>query len=315
MISLGGQGGSICRLAWQGNVLYAQRKSAKSSVEWGGIDVVADDKIKAGLHDLTQAALLDNKAAFDEALHKVAKQIIVLPKDIRTSWKIALEAGAAPRAAVTRPSKASTTTMSEILTADVVTVVEAVEAVKDLIDTLITYDPDYALRLESVKVGGVLSGNEIEGWLLLANGVAGYRNPEDGVVKSSLEVAAVKSGGEDLRIDNNRITAIKANLPAGAVEKRVLKQQVAGYARLMLTGNSLSGYGSTMVAAIFVGQGNTWLRTGSDDDWMGSVVADRATFSGNLLDTYASNDVLSSTVKKDLLASVGNVLIELLPQV
>jgi len=315
MISLGGQGGSTCRLAWQGNVLYAQRKSVASGVEWGSIDVVADDKIKAGLHDLTQAALLDNKAAFDEALHKVAKQIIVLPKDIRTSWKIALEAGAAPRAAVTRPSKAGTSTMSDILTADVVTVVEAVEAVKDLVDTVITYSPDYALRLESAKVGGVLSGNEIEGWLLLANGVTGYHNPNDGVVNSSLDGAAVKSGGEDLRIDNNRITAIKANLPAGAVNsKRVLNHQVSGYARLMLIGNSIEGHVNTMVAAIFVGQGNTWFRAGSDAHWMGSVVADRATFSGNLLDTSASNDSLTSTVKKDLLASVGNVLIELQPQ-
>ncbi len=205
--------------------------------------------------------------------------------------------------------------MTAVLTADVVTVVEAAEAVKDLIDTLITYDPDYALRLESVKVGGVLSGNEIEGWLLLANGVAGYRNPEDGVIGSSLEGAAVNSGGEDLRIDNNRITAIKANLPAGAVDKRVLRQRVAGYARLMLTGNSLSGYGSTVAATIFVGQGNTWYRAGSDDDWMGSVIADRATFTGNVLEGYNDNDALSSTVNKDLLASVGNVLIELMPRV
>ena len=314
MISLGGQGGAVCRFAWQGNVLYAQRKSVKTGAAWGDVDLVGDDAVKAGLHDLTQASLLDNKVAFDESLLKVAKQIIVLPKDIRTGWKNALETAATPRAAATtRPSKASAATMTGILTADVVTVAEAAEAVKDLIDTLIDYTPDYALRLESVKVGGVLSGNEIEGWLLLANGVAGYRNPEDGVISFSLEGDAVKSGGEDLRIDNNRITAIKANLPAGTVEKRTLKQRVAGYARLMLTNNSFSGYGNTVTAAVFVGQGNTWLRTGSDDDWMGSVVADRATFCGNLLDAYASNDVLSSTVRKDRLASVGNVLIELLP--
>jgi hypothetical protein len=178
---------------------------------------------------------------------------------------------------------------------------------------LITYDPDYALRLESVKVGGVLGENEIEGWLLLANGVSGYRNPDAGVIDFSLEGNAVNSGGEDLRIDNNRITAIKANLPAGAVDKRVLKQRVAGYARLMLTGNSIEGHVNTVVAAIFIGQGNTWFRAGSDANWMGSVVADRATFSGNLLDTYPSNDALSSTVRKGQLASVGNVLIDLNP--
>jgi hypothetical protein len=204
--------------------------------------------------------------------------------------------------------------MSEVLAADSITVNEAVAAIEDLVANWISYEPDYALRLESAKVGGVLAGSEIDGWLLLANGVSGYRNPDAGVVNFSLEGNAVLSGGEDLHIDHNRITAIKANLPPGSVgTNRVLNQRVNGYARLMLTGNSFSGYGTTVVAAVFIGQGNTWFRAALDADWMGSVIGDRATFTGNLLENYTSNDVLASTVRHNRLASTGNVLIELVP--
>ncbi len=315
MISLGGRGNTVCRLDWQNNQLYAQRKVVSSSGnEWVGVEVVGNNVISEALLGLSKEELLDNKVAFDEALVKVAKQIIVLPKDIRTTWRTKLEQVASPKAVAMRAPKPTTATMSEVLAADSITVNEAVAAIEDLVANWISYEPDYALRLESAKVGGVLAGSEIDGWLLLANGVSGYRNPDAGVVNFSLEGNAVLSGGEDLHIDHNRITAIKANLPPGSVgTNRVLNQRVNGYARLMLTGNSFSGYGTTVVAAVFIGQGNTWFRAALDADWMGSVIGDRATFTGNLLENYTSNDVLASTVRHNRLASTGNVLIELVP--
>jgi hypothetical protein len=256
--------------------------------------------------------LLDDKVAYDQALIKAAEQIIVLPKDIRTSWGTKLAQTTRPRALAVRAPKAGTASMTEILAADTISINEAVAAVEDLVAQWVTYEPDYALRLENAKVGGVLAASEIDGWLLLGNGVPGFRNPDAGVIDFSQDGNAVNSGGEDLHIDHNRITAIKANLPAGSVDtKRNLNQRVNGYARLMLTGNSIAGPGNTVVAALFIGQGNTWFRAALNADWMGSVIGDRATFTGNLLEGYSDNDELSSTVRPDLLASVGNVLIEL----
>jgi hypothetical protein len=315
MISLGGRGNTVCTLNWRDNVFSSQRRVVVSNgIDWADVSVVGDMAISEALLGLSKTELLNNKVAYDKAVVKVAEQIIVLPKDIRTSWRTKLEQVAVPRAASKRAPKATTATMTEVLSADTISVSEAVAAIEDLVANWISYEPDYALRLESAKVGGLLAGSEIDGWLLLANGVSGYRNPDAGVVNFSLDGNAVLSGGEDLHLDHNRITAIKANLPAGAVgTNRVLNQRVQGYARLMFTGNSIAGPGNTMVAAVFIGQSNTWFRAALDADWMGSIIGDRATFTGNLLENYANNDELSSTVRHNRLASTGNVLIELVP--
>lgn len=315
MISLGGRGNTICTLNWRDNVLSAQRRVVVSNgLDWADVSVVGNNAISEALLNLSKTELLNNKLAYDQALIKAAEQIIVLPKDIRTSWGTKLAQTTRPRALAVRAPKAGTASMTEILAADTISIIEAVAAVEDLVAQWVTFEPDFALRLENAKVGGVLAASEIDGWLLLANGVSGYRNPDGGVVNFSLEGNVVNSGGEDLHLDHNRITAIKANLPAGSVDtKRVLNQRVNGYARLMMTGNSIGGPGNTVVAALFIGQGNTWYRAPLNADWMGSIIGDRATFSGNVLEGHADRDVLSSTVRHNRLSSVGNVLIDLVP--
>ena len=313
MISVGGQGNMDCRLYWQSNCLSSYRRVATTdSPSWVGTLSGADEKLMENLLALNDTALLDNSTAYDEALMKVARQIIVLPKDTRTNWRNKLEAIARPRAiSITAPT-AGASAMVEALTAESITVIEAAKAVEELMSEWVSYAPEYALRLETVKVGGSLVDNEIGGWLLLANGISGYSNPDAGVVDFSLSGNAVISGGGELHIERNRLTAIKANLPAGSVgSNRILNQRVNGYARLTLTGNRISGPFNTVVAALFIGQGNTWFRSPSNADWLGSVIGDRATFSGNLMEGFTSNDVLAGTIRSKFLASVGNVLIEL----
>jgi hypothetical protein len=314
MLSVAGRGTASCRLAWHGNTLYAQVKTtlATGGNQWAGVEVIGDAKVSAAILALGSAELLGDKVAYDAALAKVAEQIVVLPKDTRTAWKTRLDQVAGPRATVRAP-KAGSATLSQALAADAMTVSEAQAAVEDLVAQWVSYSSDWALRLETAQTGGILSGNVIDGWLLLANGHANYRSPDNGIVGTTLTGVAVKTGGEELRIEANQLAAIKANLQAGSINAdRALVKQAAGYARLYLIGNSLSETRNAVVAASFVGQGNTWYRHPSADAPMGSVIADRATFTGNLLEGYADNADLTGTVRADRLASVGNVLIDLL---
>ncbi|MDD4882090.1 MAG: DUF6519 domain-containing protein [Gallionellaceae bacterium] len=315
MISIAGQGSAACRMAWHDNTLYAQIKSSSltDGSQWAGVDVVGNARLSKALLNLGKPELLADKVAYDEALIAVARQIVVLPKADRATWKTKLDQVATPRAAARAP-KAGTAALSEVLAADKLTVTEAAAAVEDLIAQWVTYAPDWALRLETAKVGGLLSDNAVDGWLLLGNGVAGYRNPDAGVDGTTLAGNTVKAGGEDLHIENNQLAAIKANLATGSVNAgRALTKQASGYARLFLVGNSLAETRNAVVTASFVGQGNTWYRAASADTPMGSVIADRATFTGNLLEGYTDNADLTGTVRSGRLASVGNVLIDLVP--
>ncbi|NTV95893.1 MAG: hypothetical protein HGA75_10845 [Thiobacillus sp.] len=313
MVSISGRGTAACRLAWQGNTLYAQVKTtlATGGNQWAGVEVIGDAKVSAAILALGSAELLGDKAAYDDALVKVAEQIVVLPKDTRAAWKTRLDKIPVMRAAVRAP-KAGSATLSQALSADAMTVSEAQAAVEDLVAQWVSYSSDWALRLETAQTGGILSGNVIDGWLLLGNGHENYRSPDNGIVGTTLTIPVVKAGGEDLRIEGNQLAAIKANLQPGSINAdRALVKQAAGYARLFLVGNSLSEPRNAVVAASFVGQGNTWQRDPADNAPMGSVIASRATFTGNVLEGYTDNADLTGTVKQSLLASVGNVLIDL----
>ena len=314
MISVAGRGSGACRLHWRGNNLYAQvkTKSGTNGANWAGVDVVGNAAVSDALLALDKPELLGNKVAYDKALMEVAKQIVVLPKDTRTQWQAKL--AQSPTAAPARAPKPGTTTMAMVLGADKANVSEVMVALEDLVAQWILYESDWALRLETEKTGGLLAGNVIDGWLLLANGHENYRSPDAGIDRTTLTIPVVKAGGEELRIEDNRLAAIKANLQPGSINAdHALIKQAAGYARLFLTGNSLSEPRNAVVAASFVGQGNTWYRSPGEDGPMGSVIAMRATFTGNLLEGYGDNANLTGTVREGLLASMGNVLIDLEP--
>ncbi|TCJ12323.1 hypothetical protein EZJ19_12345 [Parasulfuritortus cantonensis] len=312
MISVAGQGSATCDLAWRDNVLYAQIKTlvASAGKKWAAADAVGDAAVSEAILALGKAELLNDPNAYDAALGKAASLIAGMSKTARTSWKgkLGQTTGTTVRLARTSPGAS----MSDLLAGSKMNVAETAAALDDMVAQWFSYAPDWALRLENAKVGGVLAGNTVDGWLLLGNGVAGYRNPDAGIVASSLTGDNVKAGGSELRIEGNQLSAVKANLAAGTFDTaRKLSKQVDGYARLFLVDNSIAEPRNTVVAASFVGQGNTWYRAAKEQAPAGSVIADRAAFVGNVLEGYADNVSLTCTLHADRRSTVGNVLIDL----
>lgn len=317
MLSVSGQGNAACRLDCRDSVLYAQVKTVSGNGnKWASATMVGDAAMSKAILDLGQVALLSDKAAYDAAVDAAATQLMALPPQTRTSWQANLAKLSAPRAGSKRVPTAGVAAMNEVLAQDVMNRADAVTAIENMVAQWVEYASDYALRLETVKVGGVLAGNVIDGWVLLANGVSDYRSPDTGIVGTKLTTAAVMPGGEELRIEGNRIAAIKTNLvPASIDTNHVLGKQAAGYARLFLVGNSFAETKNSVVAAHFVGQGNTWRRAAGDTTPTGTVIADRATFSGNLLEGSDVRADLTGTAKAGFVASVGNVLVDLAPSI
>jgi len=313
IVSVSGQGSAECRLLWENNILSSMaRKTTSSGATW--IDTLGPGNIaiKEGLGALSGVELLENKEAYDRAVKAVAQEIIKLPYAERTNWKTNLEAVAAPqRLALSRVKKSGAASLITILAHDVPLKHEVVTAVEELVAVWIRYMPAYAMRLESAKVGGQLSKNNVSGWLLLANGISGYQHPDVAVVGSTVDGDVIESGGEDLYIQGNWLEGVKANLPSESLNgQNRLTQQVSGYGRLFFKGNTLEQGLNSIAAAHFIGEGNTWNRE-NEEEPLGSVIGHRGVFSGNLL-TFDSDLLwLTSTIRKDRVVSTGNLGVSL----
>lgn len=315
MINIGGRGTSACRVDWRDNVLYAQVKTASGDgAKWAGVDVTGNAALSDALLALSKEAVLDDKAAYDAALDTVAKQLIVLPKDTRTAWKAKLDQLAAPavgtvvmRAYSPHVPTASATPMSEMLASESISYAEAVSAVDDLVAQWVSYSPAYALRLANRKVGGVVAGNVVDGWLLLGNGVNSYTSPAaDSIASVKLgEQDVILRGGEDLQLLSNTVTAIKANLPSGAVDnKKELIVRVPGHEMVTMIGNRIGSADNCLTAANLIAQGNYWDGTGQT---LGYALVDHATFTGNLVGNGDVTMRLSATALANQFAATGNL--------
>lgn len=316
MINIGGRGTTACRVDWRDNVLYAQVKTVSGDgAKWAGADVTGSAALSAALLGLSKEEVLDDKAAYDAALDTVAKQVIVLPKDTRTAWKANLDQlAAAPaegtvvmRAYSLHVPTASATPMSEILAGESISYAEAVAAVDDLVAQWVSYSPAYALRLANRKVGGVVTGNVVDGWLLLGNGVNSYTSPAAGSIASVKlgEQDVLLRGGEDLQLLSNTLTAIKANLPSGAVDsKKQLIARIPGHEMVTMIGNRIGSVDNCVTAANLIAQGNYW--SGSEQD-LGYAVVDHATFTGNLAGEGNATKRLYATALANQVAATGNL--------
>nr|WP_321465817.1 DUF6519 domain-containing protein [uncultured Desulfobulbus sp.] len=312
MVSVGGQGSADCTLAWENNRLDAiVKKVTASNSAWIEAIGAGNDKLKESLAALTGAELLANRDAYDAAIRQVVATIIALPKTTRAAWSTNLQEIAAPtRIPVFAVRRVGSAALVEALSKEKPNALELAAALEEIVAVGVSREPDYALRLETAKVGGVLAKNRVSGWVLLANGVSGYRHPTVAVIGSTLDGAVVKSGGNDLRLVENSFEGLKANLPAGSVnDENRLTVQVSGYARLIASGNTIEQGLNSLVTAHFVGQGNTWSREGTDP--LGSVIGDRGVFTGNLLDTGTATLQITSTMGKDQLRSGGNLEVDL----
>jgi len=317
MISVGGQGGSACQMSWRDNTLYAQvKKTSVTGNRWASSSVVGDATVSKAILALGKDELLADKTAYDTALDEVVAAIMAMTPEKRLAWKTNLEQvtltrAAAKRAASVRAPKAGTQNMTLALAETSMARKDTLIAVENLVALWVTYSHDYALRLANHKVGGVIEGNQVDGWLLLGNGVNGYSSPAT-IKGVGLDEPVVKSGGENLQLVSNSFAAIKANLPSQSLNAdQALVAQVNGHARITLSGNRFEDAGNCVTASNLVAQGNTWL--GNDSD-LGYAVVDRAAFTGNLVeDSTQEFSRINATVSEGQLASAGNLLLNVMP--
>ncbi|MDD5389870.1 MAG: DUF6519 domain-containing protein [Gallionellaceae bacterium] len=313
MLTVAGAGNGVCRMSWRDNVLYAQVKTTSGNGNlWAASSVVGDAQVSKAVLALGKEELLVDKTAYDAALNQAVTAIMAMTPDKRLAWKTKLDQVVTPisrAAAITRVAKAGSESLSMSLAQGSLTYSETLLAVEELVAQWVTYSPDCALRLVNHKVGGVLEGNRVDGWVLLGNGINGYSTPAR-ILGVSLEGNVVKRGGESLNLVGNSLDGLKSNIPSAAVNnKKNLVATLDAHARITLSDNHFGDFFNTITAASLVAQGNTW--AGSD---LGYAVVDRATFTGNLVEIDAqANSVIMATTSASRMAGAGNLRLDVTP--
>jgi hypothetical protein len=82
----------------------------------------------------------------------------------------------------------------------------------------------------------------------------------------------------------------------------------------MMTGNSFSDSGISLTAASLVAQGNVWFlapNQSTNIPPLGSLVANRVVFTGNLLEGFTGQAFVYCTAPTARRRSTGNVLVDL----
>ncbi len=316
MIRVGGPGNGVCALAWRDSTLYAQIRTVSGTGDrWAGPQVVGTAAVSEALLALGREDVLADKLAYDAALNRAVTSILAMNPAQRTTWRVNLQQLPVDivRAPGARAAKPGVNAAVEALGKERVSRREVASAVESLVAQWVVYSPDYALRLVNHKVGGVIEGCQVDGWLLFGNDIDGYSLPRSGGLGGvSVEGDVIRSGGEDLQLRGNYFAAIKSNLPRDALNAdAALVMQVAGHTRLFLVNNSLGDEENSFTAASFVGQGNTWDYRAQRNTWLGYVIADRASFTGNLLGDFNDNANIACSARSFMLANAGNVLVEL----
>jgi hypothetical protein len=316
MLRIAGIGNAVCTLAVRDSVFTAQQRVvAGLSEPWASAEVVGNAQVSDALLALSREDVLSDSSAYDAALDTAVTSINRMTPQERAKWRVRLEQQLANsgRALATRTVEKNAQSMVDVLANAETNRSETKAAVEALLAEWVSYQPDYALRLANARVGGVIADCQVDGWLLLANGVSGYSVPtHNGSGGVALEGDAVTAGGEDLHLRANSFAAVRANVAAGAFNAdAALVQRVAGYAHLQLADNSFADSGNSFVAASFVALGNCWNYDGDAQQRIGFAVADRASFAGNVLEDYTDNAHVLCSARASMIASSGNVLVEL----
>lgn len=311
MIAVGGPSGGVCRMAWRDNRLSAWvRSTTGTGTAWAGSSVVGDATVSAALLGLSQDVVLADKVAYDAALSRTAKLVMAMSPEKRLAWKAKLDLIAAPKAPATRVASADN--MKALLTQASVSYQEAVVAVEDMVALWVTDTPDWALLLANHKVGGVIEGCQVDGKLLLGNGVVGYSSPTN-IRCVNLTGNVVKGGGEDLQLLSNSLDGLSANIPGAAQDAtEALVASVNGHGRITLSGNRFKDYFYTLTATHLLAQGNTWGGIALDLGYtaLGYAVVDRIAFTGNLVEANTtSNSIIRATTGTAHIADAGNLML------
>jgi hypothetical protein len=267
--------------------------------KWAGKDVVGDEQLSKAILDLAREDLLADKAAFDIAVAAVVRQIMAMPKNAREAWKSRLPTDSGPlihRAAVTtRVPKAGIASMATVLGngEQSFTVAAVAHAVEEMVALFVRSQPDRALLLANSNVGGSLTGNAVNGILVLANGVGNPRVPEHSrndilALYLPADASLVSAGGEDLTFLDNFLERLASYLPAESIPTAVVREElppgktlvggIPGYDRVSLSGNRIEGENNVLVARSVSLQGNYFTAS----QHLGYLLVEQGTFVGNI---------------------------------
>lgn len=307
-----------CRLDWRGNVHEASAKVTSSSpTTWAEKDIVGDAKVSAFMLALEDASLTGGKD-YKTALSKAVTALVGMPLAKRQAWKAKLDTLNYPAFSAGRikfGGQPGIQELKNVLLQAKPASRAASSALQAVTALRVRYYDDNALHLSGDSVGGVIADNHLDGWLRIGPGDPGYASPETIFnVASTLGENLVNSGGAELRLAGNRVNGIKTNLPSGAVSDNVLQTQVDGHQRISLLDNVIDGEANCIVAAHLVAQGNTWKNGDAD---LGTVIADRAVFSGNVVNDDQDLSRVTVTINANRqppqLMEMGNLLLEIQP--
>ena len=314
MLKVSSLNGGLAHTVWRNNVLSSRVVQLTGDPElWLGESIVVDAAVSKALRDLYAPESLESRTRYVAVLEGAARQVIQLPLAIRTEWsdrlqELAKTAGTAP----SRIASDGPQLLINVLKKETPGATEIMRAVSALESVLLTSGPDYALRLDTHRIGGVLEGNQVTGWLLLGNSITGYSSPHMGslnTVKTDVN-PLIKIGGADLSLSGNSFTAIKANIPASAVDSsKQLVQSVPGYARLSLNGNRFDEGENAITAGNLIAQGNYWYDSKRN---LGLALVDWASFVSNVAETN-DNAALGCTTSINRIGNSGNLLLNLTP--
>ncbi len=311
MISVGSPKDGACQTVWRDNSLIAQVKTALGNAnKWASETVIGNAKVSEAMSALAKPEVFSDSKSYRTALYAAANVVMKMSAGKRAEWGTRLDGIQDDSVTASRTGKADVQRVIAALKDNKASAATVMRALDAMASFWVQTTPHYALRLEHYKIGGTMEGNRIDGYLLLANGIDGFTSPAAGSIdKLSLGGKLVASDGGDLHLLSNSIAAIKANLSENN-SSGDLREQVKAPARLTLSNNRIEDTGNAISAKNIVASGNYWY--GSDSD-LGYGIADRAVFTGNIVEDIQDISRLTCTLAETQLVANGNLLLQVFP--
>ncbi len=331
-------------LFWRDNVMYDTwtKPAGSGTVNVFDPALVANAPVlEAATAIRENPALIDNPAAFEAAAKKLADAIGAMGGAERLAWRDRVTTATAPRskrraaaapAATPRAGRLPATTLlggqpaiAEVvfgprtaaeLKASFANSIDRINAttpgttvdVSDLIGTyLLESGLNVALGITSNRVSGVVSGNYMEGDLLLMNGLTSGLDPADVTISGRAGPPPIGGSG-DLQLTDNTLHCLRAWLPNGSLVDGVLQAvlPLPGYASVSLTANRLVDADHSVAAAILTMTGNEIMDSGTGSKSIAKLICNRASLTGNV--SAAANNAAVITVVGPTMAAAANLV-------
>ena len=149
-----------------------------------------------------------------------------------------------------------------------------------LIANAVSFAADYALRLASPRVGGLIASSDLDGWLLLASNKDATVVVQ-GALGSGFSGSPIDSAGSDLELHGNRMVGVNMLLSSGETGDGTLMKPIGAYNQLVWNGNRLRIDSDNEFQNLAA---RTWMAQGNDlgMETRISVFSNRACVVGNV---------------------------------